>query len=441
MPMLQRLLLSNGLRVVLDPRPTAPAVAVSVHYDVGFRSEPEGRSGFAHLFEHLMFQGSRHHAKMAHWKFVQEHGGVVNGSTHQDYTEYYQLLPPHCLEHVLAMEADRMVALRVTEENLDNQRAVVKEEIRLNIHNRAYGGFPWIPLPALLYRTFANSHNGYGAIADLDAASLADAIDFYDRHYAPANAVLTVGGAFDPDEAAGLVEQHFGDLPSTRRPDQAPLDEPAPLRTLHGRHDDPHAPLPALAVGYRLPDPAADLVAYVAHMVLCEILAGGPASALHSRLVRDDRLAVHVAAGCGLFNALDARHPDTLAAVITHHMHVDPETVLAALDAELARLSDEDPLESRAAVVRARLTTRTHRRNADLLARTRCAGVYELLHGRPALVDELPDRIGLVASTAITAAARSMLTSPRAVLRLVPGSATADLRADATKTKAAHCDA
>ncbi|MEU8652758.1 pitrilysin family protein [Streptomyces sp. NPDC048737] len=437
MPTPQRLVLSNGLRVLLDPLPTVPAVAVSVHYDVGFRSEPEGRSGFAHLFEHLMFQGSRRHPKMAHWRFVQGHGGIVNGSTHQDYTEYYQLLPPHCLDSVLAMEADRMVSLRVTEENLDNQRAVVKEEIRLNIHNRAYGGFPWIPLPGLLYRSFANSHNGYGALADLDAATVADAVDFYGSHYSPANAVLAVAGAFDPDEAAGLVKRHFGDLPRVRRPEPAPLDEPPLVRTLHGRHDDPHAPLPALAVGHRLPDPAADLDAYVAHMVLCETLTGGPTSALHARLVRDDQLAVHVAAGCGLFNALDARHPDTLAAVITHHTHVAPETVLAALDAELSRLSDESEVEAHAAVARVRLATRTHRRNADLLARARGVGVYELIHGRPALMDELPDRIGSVTSPAIAAAARSMLTSSRAVLHLIPGSTPAG----ATRTEVARQDA
>ncbi|MGH3889129.1 MAG: M16 family metallopeptidase, partial [Pseudonocardiaceae bacterium] len=158
---LHRETLPNGLRVVLAPDRSAPVVAVGVHYDVGFRSEPEGRTGFAHLFEHLMFQGSESMEKLAHFRHVQSSGGTFNGSTHPDYTDYYEVVPSAALERALFIEADRMRAPRITADNLRNQVDVVKEEIRLNVLNRPYGGFPWITLPPVLYDTFPNAHNGY----------------------------------------------------------------------------------------------------------------------------------------------------------------------------------------------------------------------------------------------------------------------------------------
>src|ERR687885_2326747 len=193
---LHRETLSNGLRVVLSPDRSAPVVAVGVHYDVGFRSEPQGRTGFAHLFEHLMFQGSESLEKLAHFRQVQGSGGVFNGSTHQDYTDYFEVLPAAALERALFLEADRLRAPKLTAENLRNQVDVVKEEIRLNVLNRPYGGFPWILLPPVLYDTFPNAHNGYGDFVDLEEATLEDAQAFFDRYYAPGNAVLTVSGDF-----------------------------------------------------------------------------------------------------------------------------------------------------------------------------------------------------------------------------------------------------
>jgi len=171
-PELHRYTLANGLRVVLAPDRTVPVVGVSVHYDVGFRSEPENRTGFAHLFEHLMFQGSESLEKLAHFRHVQSSGGTFNGSTHPDYTDYFEILPSAAMERALFLEADRMRAPRITEENLRNQVDVVKEEIRLNVLNRPYGGFPWIKLPAALYQTFPNAHNGYGDFTELEQASL-----------------------------------------------------------------------------------------------------------------------------------------------------------------------------------------------------------------------------------------------------------------------------
>ena len=201
----ERFTLDNGLRVVLAPDRSVPVVAVSVFYDVGMRNEPEGRTGFAHLFEHMMFQGSANVPKMEHARLVQAAGGTFNGSTHQDYTNYYEALPAEALERALFLEADRMAAPAITEENLRNQIDVVKEEIRVNVLNRPYGAFPWLQLPQIAFESFANTHDGYGSFVDLESSTVDDATDFFSRYYAPGNAVLCIGGDLDVAETERLV--------------------------------------------------------------------------------------------------------------------------------------------------------------------------------------------------------------------------------------------
>ena len=257
----ERFRLANGLRVVVSPDRSAPVVVVAVYYDVGFRSEPEGRTGFAHLFEHLMFEGSVHLEKMQHARLVQGNGGEFNGSTAEDFTNYFEMLPSGALELGLFLEADRMLGVRLNEETLANQTAVVKEEIRVNVLNRPYGGFPWIHLPPVLFRTFNNAHNGYGSFVDLEAATIEDAAEFFERYYAPANAVLAVVGDADPDAVQGLVERHFGAVPSRPAPTLPGWWEPPPDSERRAVHDDALAPAPALAVGYRVPDPVDAILA------------------------------------------------------------------------------------------------------------------------------------------------------------------------------------
>jgi zinc protease len=222
----ERFTLTNGLRVVVTPDPSAAVTGVAVLYDVGIRSEPQGRTGFAHLFEHLMFQGSENLEKLAHFRYVQGSGGTFNGSTHLDYTDYFESLPPNALERALFLEADRMRGPRLTEENLRNQVDVVKEEIRVNVLNRPYGGFPWLKLPPVMFDTFANAHDGYGSFVDLESATVADAADFYHRYYAAGNAVLAIAGDVTPEEAIELVERHFGDVPARPAPARPDFDEP-----------------------------------------------------------------------------------------------------------------------------------------------------------------------------------------------------------------------
>ncbi|CAM00421.1 putative Zn-dependent peptidase [Saccharopolyspora erythraea NRRL 2338] len=429
-PQLHRVTLPNGLRVVLAPDSEgsattgrSPVVGVSVHYDVGFRSEPEGRTGFAHLFEHLMFQGSESLEKLAHFRHVQGSGGTFNGSTHQDYTDYYQVLPSAALERALFLEADRMRAPKITEENLRNQVDVVKEEIRLNVLNRPYGGFPWILLPPVLYSTFANAHNGYGDFTDLEQATVDDCAAFFDTYYAPGNAVLTVAGDIDVERTTELVHKHFGDVPAREVGARPSFAEPFTSSELRGHHADPRAPLPAVALGYRLPDPVGELDAYLANVVLAAILTDGDASRLQQRMIHQDSLVVDVHAGCGLMGApLDARDPDTFTLTAIHTPEVGLERVLSAVDEELDRLATEGPTDEELSRVTARWSAGLYREHDRVVSRTLDLGSAELLHGRAELVSELPRRVEQVSAENVSAAAKALRPDARAVLELEPAS-------------------
>ncbi|KHF43973.1 MAG: M16 family metallopeptidase [Saccharomonospora viridis] len=418
---LHKFTLDNGLRVVLAPDPTAPVVGVSVHYDVGFRSEPEGRTGFAHLFEHLMFQGSESLEKLAHFRYVQGSGGVFNGSTHPDYTDYFEVLPSAALERALFLEADRMRAPKLTRENLANQIDVVKEEIRLNVLNRPYGGFPWILLPPVLYSTFPNAHNGYGDFTDLEQATLDDCAAFFDTYYAPANAVLTVAGDLDVDHTRELVEKHFGDVPARPKPERPSFAEPPPTEELRGSHHDPHAPLPALAVGYRMPDPINDLDSYLANLVLAGVLSDGDSSRLQQRLVHVEPLVTDVSASAGLFGPFEARDPDTFSVTAIHPPDVTTDRILDALDEELAKLAETPPGEEELAKVIARWSASLHSDHDRLLSRTLALGSLELLYGDAALMYELPERIAAVTAEQVSQAAKALRPDARAVLVVEPG--------------------
>ncbi|MDQ3155024.1 MAG: insulinase family protein [Actinomycetota bacterium] len=418
---LHRETLANGLRVVLAPDRSAPVVAVSLHYDVGFRSEPQGRTGFAHLFEHLMFQGSESLEKLAHFRHVQSSGGIFNGSTHQDYTDYFEVLPAAALERALFLEADRMRAPRLTEDNLRNQVAVVKEEIRLNVLNRPYGGFPWITLPPVLFETFPNAHNGYGDFTELEAATVDDCAAFFDAYYAPGNAVLTVAGDLDVATVLDLVHRHFGDVPSRPTPDRPAFGEPAPDRERRQEQRDRLVPLPALAVGYRLPDPVGDLEGYLAHEVLAAVLSDGDSSRLEQRLVHTDELVTDISAGCGLMGApLDARDPDTFTITAIHPASVGADRVLAAVGEEIARLAADGPERDELDRITARWAASLFREHDRLVSRTLAVGALELLHGRGELVAELPAKVAAITRAQVAAAAGRLSTDSRAVLIIEP---------------------
>ncbi|OAA24915.1 putative Zn-dependent peptidase [Frankia sp. EI5c] len=420
----RRATLDNGLRVLLAPDQTAPVVAVAVHYDVGFRSEPEGRTGFAHLFEHLMFQGSENVGKAEHPKYVQAAGGIFNGSTHPDHTDYFELLPSGALELALFLEADRMRAPKITRENLDNQIAVVQEEIRVNVLNRPYGGFPWITLPPVAFDTFPNAHNGYGDFTELEAASLDDAADFYDKFYAPGNAILTVAGEFEPDRVLDLIQRYFGVIPARAVPARRSFAEPVRAGECREVLTDRLAPRPALAVGYRVPDPAADLPGFLAASLLTDVLTTGDASRLERRLVQKDRSVTAVSTYVGTFgDPFDQRDPLllTLEARQTGDSGVD--AVLAAVDEELDRIASDGLEPGELERVRAQTAAGMLREADDALGRALKIATFELHHGRAELLNELPGLLAEVGAEAVAAAAGALRAQGRAVLELRAGAA------------------
>ncbi len=420
----RRLTLDNGLRVVLSPDRTAGVVGVSVHYDVGFRSEPVGRTGFAHLFEHLMFQGSESLPKLEHFRLVQSSGGIFNGSTHTDYTDYFEVLPAAALERGLFLEADRMRAPTLTAENLANQVDVVSEEIRLNVLSRPYGGFPWIHLPPVLFETFANAHDGYGAFEDLRAATVSDCADFFERYYTPANAVLTVAGDIDPDETADLVRRHFDDVPGRPAPERPSFAEPWPDGVREADREDALAPVPALAVGWRLPDPVAELRAYLATVLLGSVLSEGESSRLQSEIVARGELATEMWAGPGLVGGpLDARDPDVFVLGAIHPPHVPWDEVVGAADTQIARLAADGPSDDEIARAAARFVVGLYRENDSIGARTRSLGAMELLHGRAELLSEIPALVSGIGAEEVAAAAAALDPGRRAVLRINPAGA------------------
>ena len=421
---LVRHVLDNGLRVLLAPDRSSPVVAIAVYYDVGIRSEPEGRTGFAHLFEHLMFQGSANLEKLAHFRYVQSSGGTFNGSTHLDYTNYFEVLPSNALSRGLFLEADRMRSPRITEENLANQIAVVKEEIRVNVLNRPYGGFPWLLLPPVLFDSFANAHNGYGGFVDLESATVADAADFFERYYAPANAVLAVAGDFDPDDALALVGQHFGDIAGRPAPDRPGFGEPDLDTERRKAVSDPLAPLPAVAVGWRVPDPVGRLADYLPYVLLGEVLSDGDASRLEQRLVQRDRTVTQLAAYLGLMgDPFDVRDPTALVFQAHHAPTASADDVLTAATEEFDRLATGGLARGELERVRARVLAQVFRDVDPVLGRTLALAAAEQIHGRAELLTELPARLADVTAEQVQAAAATLVPERRAVLELVPGGA------------------
>jgi zinc protease len=419
---ISRLRLDNGLRVVLAPDTSSGVVGVAVHYDVGFRSEPEGRTGFAHLFEHLMFQGSESLPKLEHFRLVQSSGGIFNGSTHTDFTDYFEVLPAAALERGLFLEADRMRAPRITAENLANQVDVVSEEIRLNVLNRPYGGFPWIDLPPVLFDSFANAHNGYGDFVDLNAATVPDCADFFEKYYTPANAVLTVCGDFEIARATDLINAHFGDVPYRPAPIRPSFAETWPTSVRRAEKHDALAPAPAFAVGWRLPDPVSDLPGYLAHVLLGQVLSDGESSRLQSAVVAAAGLATEIWAGPGLMGGpLDARDPDVFVLGALHATDVPADRVIEAAGEQIASVAADGPTERERDSAIARFTAGLYRENDSISARTRSIGSLELLHGRAELLSEMPALLAMVTGDQIAAAAAALDPNRCAILTIVPG--------------------
>jgi len=327
--------LENGLRVVVSPDRAVPVATVGVYYNIGFRLEPRGRSGFAHLFEHMMFQGSENAGKMMHIKLINSSGGVLNGSTHYDVTNYYESVPSNALERILWLEADRMRALKVDDENLRNQRDVVKEEVRVNVFNQPYGGFPWLDMPPVAFRNWPNAHNFYGDFADLDAATLEDVRQFFHTYYAPSNAVLLMIGDLTPEEGFSLARRHFAAIPAGAPRPSADVSEAPFDGERRGEVEEKFGTLPAMAIGYRAPERrTAD---WCALAMLDQALHGGRAGRVHRELVLEQQIAVDTGGGIQypVGDLFDYDGPTLMVSRLFYKPEYSSDQTLAAYDAVL----------------------------------------------------------------------------------------------------------
>jgi len=332
--------LPNGLRVVLSPDHSAPTVVVGVYYRIGFRVEPKDRTGFAHLFEHMMFQGSQNLGKMEMIKLVQQNGGILNGSTRFDFTNYFEVMPANKLETVLWAESDRMRGLAITEENLKNQQGVVGNEVKVNVINRPYGGFPWLDMPQYANSNWYNAHNFYGDLKDINAATLPDVQQFFKTYYSPNNAALTVVGDFDPADAKKMVDKYFSGIPSVPQEKQPDLMEPRQEKEKRATKEDAQAKRPALAVAYHMPD--RNTPEYYAMGLIDQILLQGDDSLLHEELVKKKAYTGSVEGGINLLgNMFNYDGPMLWMAYLFHDSNVTPDQIVGAMDTVI------DPLRTK----------------------------------------------------------------------------------------------
>ncbi len=283
--------LANGLRVVLNRDTAVPVVAIAVYYDVGSRNERMGRTGFAHLFEHMMFQGSANVKKAEHFQYIMKAGGTMNGTTSSERTNYFETLPANQLPLGLWLESDRMRSLAVTQENLDNQLEAVKEEKRLRYDNQPYGGI-FDMISEMIFKNFANAHSTIGSMEDLDDATVEDVQEFFRVYYAPNNAVLTISGSFDTAKAKELVEEYFGDISAQPAPPLLDVSEPEDVAERYREYEDQLAPLPAFLIGWKIPQRRTE--DFLALYLAGKLLYDGDSSRLYQKLVKGDESVIQL---------------------------------------------------------------------------------------------------------------------------------------------------
>ncbi|WP_268225429.1 M16 family metallopeptidase [Sinomicrobium oceani] len=323
--------LDNGLKVILSPDNTSPTAIIAVYYNIGFRIEPKDRTGFAHLFEHMMFQGSENLGKMEFINLVQKNGGVLNGSTRFDFTNYFEIVPSNKLETMLWAEADRMKGLDITQDNLTNQQGVVKNEVKVNVLNQPYGGFPWLDMPQYANENWYNAHNFYGDLEDLDAADLRDVEDFFKTYYAPNNAALAVVGDFDKAETKAWIEKYFGGIPAVELPAQPDITEPVQQKEKRFVKDDPLANKPAIAIAYKMPE--RNTPEYYAMGLLDQILAQGDNALLKQKLVNEKGYTSGISGGINyLGNMFNYKGPMIWMFNFTYDNETTEDEVVGAVD-------------------------------------------------------------------------------------------------------------
>jgi zinc protease len=405
--------LENGLRVIIAPDHTAPVFAISVTYNVGSHSERAGRTGFAHLFEHMMFQGSKNVGKGEHMILIENNGGDMNGTTNEDRTNYFEMLPRNQLNLALFLESDRMRSLAVNEANLNNQRNAVQEERRLGIDNQPYGK-AYLEIDNLAYDNFAYKHSIIGSMADLNAATVSDVQNFFRIYYAPNNAVLTLVGDLDPAEALERVKKYFGDIPSQPAPPKPDLTEPEHYGERRETMMDPLARLPMILMAFH--SPPGNTADNYALQVLANILSTGESSRLYQHLVKDKQLATSVEAQA------DARTGDSLFYLVAvPRPGVKPEDVENAIEEELAAVKKDGVTDAEMEKARAQFRRQQiQARQSDLYTAIRI-GEYAVKFNDPDLINTIFDKFNAVIAAQVKDVAdKYLITRQQAVVIDLP---------------------
>lgn len=407
--------LDNGLRVVLSPDHSSPVVSIALYYDVGSRNEVPGRSGFTHLFEHLMFQGSANVGKMEHFQLINAAGGSANGTTSHDRTNYFETLPSHQLALGLWLEADRMRSLALTAENFENQRRVVINEYRQSYENQPYG-LSYLRINALAYGDyFPYANPTIGLVEDLEQATLEQAREFWTSWYGPNNAVLAIVGDIDPEAALELVERYFGDIARRERPEWTDPGFPGQEGERHEVMYDPLAPLPAFYEVYHIP-PNRHADHYPLEL-LALILGEGDSSRLHQLLVEEHQVCVNVRSYTD-----DRRGPDLINIEAIMAEGHRPEEARQLVAAELERVRTQGVTDREMTKARNRARAHFVFGLQTTLQRAQRMAEYEMYYGdADLLLTELGRYLEVTSEQVQDVAQRYLVPGRRTVLDVLPG--------------------
>ncbi len=412
--------LANGLRVVLSPDRTIPVVSIAVYYDVGSRNERVGRTGFAHLFEHMMFQGSENVPKAAHFQYIFNAGGTMNGTTSTERTNYFETLPSNYLPLAFWLESDRMRSLKVTQENLDNQRHAVQEEKRLRYDNQPYVP-AFLRMNELIFANPANAHSTIGSMEDLDAATIDDVKEFFRIYYAPNNAVLTVVGDFDNDEARALIEKYFANIPKQPTPPPVDVSEPELVAIREETFHDPLAPAPAFVLGWKIPERRTH--DFYALSLAGTLLFEGDSSRLYQQLVKGAESVVSIEGGVD-----ERRGPSALYIFALPKPGEDVDQIREQIFAEIKRIATDGPTDAEMEKLRNSLCNDSVRGRQSTMYRAQRLAEFALYDKNPRLVDsELDHYLAVTADDIKNAVKRYVDVDNRVILDIVPAPAAANV--------------
>ncbi len=390
--------LKNGLTVIVSEDHSAHTFGMNIIYRIGYRLEAEQRSGFAHLFEHMMFEGTPVAKKGIMDEVIRGGGGWYNADTRADYTEYIDSAPISALDPVLFLEADRMKTLDFSQVNLDNQRKVVQEELRGSVLNRPYQLFYVIDLPGKAFDNFANTHNPFGNFQTLDAATVDDVRSFYRHYYAPNNAIMVIVGDVTPADVFTKIEKYFGGLAPRDVPPQPDISEQVQKAERRFVQEEKMGTTPALAIGYRMP-PRDSPDALVA-AITAELLDDGRASRLNQALVQDKKVATDVSGGANwpLGSPFAYGGPTLLTTLVNYPSSVNADTVISAFDGVIADLAQHGPSQEELERVRTKMLSDWYGELESPVDRATALAYAQLFYGNTDRVNKVDEALASISA-------------------------------------------